>query len=133
MTSALGEVRVDARADRRVTIRRTTRVGDRQGDPLEDLGVVPDFVHKMTKRDVLEANQDLAAAVGEILAARTAYVLDAEPVPEGAVTTLQVTTRNLERLDVYVVSSAVNSSTSISPASPQRAVMESTSSAKMPA
>jgi hypothetical protein len=85
-----------------VAIRRTTRVGDRQGDPLEDLGVIPDFVHQMTKEDVLGTNEDLITAVGEILAGMPAYVLDAEPVPDGTGTALRVTTRNLSRLDVHV-------------------------------
>ena len=32
----------------RVSIRRTTRVGERSGVPVEDLGVVPNEVHRMT-------------------------------------------------------------------------------------
>ena len=42
--------------------------------------------------------EDLITAVGEILASRPAFVLDAEP----AGTTLKVTTVSLSRLDVYV-------------------------------
>lgn len=46
-------------ANMRVAIRRTTRVGDNAGLPLEDLGVQPDKIHRMTRDDVLEGNRDL--------------------------------------------------------------------------
>jgi imidazolonepropionase-like amidohydrolase len=46
-------------SDMRVAARRTTRVGGRQGDILEDLGVKPDIRYFMTRRDVLEGNRDL--------------------------------------------------------------------------
>ncbi len=49
-------------ANMRVAIRRTTRVGDNAGLPLEDLGVQPDAIHRMTRDDVLEGNRDLIAA-----------------------------------------------------------------------
>ncbi len=42
----------------RVAIRRSTRVGEMSGMPLEDLGVIPDApVYKMTRNDVF---QDIA-------------------------------------------------------------------------
>lgn len=53
--------------DMRVAIRRTTRVGDNAGLPLEDLGVQPDAIHRMTRDDVLEGNRDLVAAAAELL------------------------------------------------------------------
>jgi hypothetical protein len=46
-------------ADMRVAARRTTRVGNRQGDILEDLGVKPDILYRMTRRDVMDGNLDL--------------------------------------------------------------------------
>ncbi len=49
-------------ADMRVAIRQTTRIGDNAGLPLEDLGVQPDAIHRMTRDDVLEGNRDLIAA-----------------------------------------------------------------------
>ncbi len=49
-------------ADMRVAIRRTTRVGDNAGLPLEDLGVRPEERHQLTRDDVLEGNRDLIAA-----------------------------------------------------------------------
>ena len=54
-------------ASMRVAIRRTLRVGALAGTPLEDLGVVPDSLHAMTKRDLLEANLDLINQAGDLL------------------------------------------------------------------
>jgi C-terminal processing protease CtpA/Prc len=51
----------------RVAIRRTTRVGERVGMPLEDLGVEPDFQHRLTKDDLLNQNKDLIEHAAEIL------------------------------------------------------------------
>lgn len=45
----------------RTAIRRSTRVKMMAGVPLEDLGVTPDKVHRMTKNDVLGTNEDLIA------------------------------------------------------------------------
>jgi hypothetical protein len=52
----------------RVSIRRTTRVGKNIGMPLEDLGVVPDHIHHMTKNDLLNKNADLIEKAAGILA-----------------------------------------------------------------
>jgi hypothetical protein len=51
----------------RVAIRRTTRVGERPGVPVEDLGVEPDEIHLMTRADVLQGNIDLIAHAARIL------------------------------------------------------------------
>ena len=54
--------------DMRVAARRTTRVGNRQGDILEDLGVKPDVRYLMTRRDILEGNLDLIdAAIAQLI------------------------------------------------------------------
>lgn len=52
----------------RVSIRRTTRVGKNIGMPLEDLGVIPDHIHHMTKNDLLHQNADLIEKAAVILA-----------------------------------------------------------------
>lgn len=52
----------------RVAIRRSTRVGERSGMPLEDLGVVPDETHQVTRDDLLHRNRDLIERAGELLA-----------------------------------------------------------------
>jgi hypothetical protein len=82
----------------RVAIRRTTRVGARAGDPVEDIGVVPDVIHRLTRRDLLEGNPDLiarAAAVLSELPARALTVELREPAKAS------VTVRGISRLDVH--------------------------------
>lgn len=54
----------------RVALRRATRVRDCVGVPLEDFGVTPNYEHKLTRRDVRDANQDLMARAVEILSNR---------------------------------------------------------------
>ncbi len=83
-------------ANFRVAIRRTTRVGERSGVPLEDLGVVPDHLHRMTREDVVGSNADLIAAAGALLAAAPVRGL-AATVTAGSVT---VTTASVSRLDI---------------------------------
>ncbi|NET06923.1 MAG: peptidase S41 [Symploca sp. SIO2B6] len=55
----------------RLAVRRSTRVGQRIGFPLEDFGVVPDYIHNMTKNDLLKDNVDLFEHAASILAAMT--------------------------------------------------------------
>lgn len=87
----------------RVSLRRCLRVGARFGQPVEDLGVVPDHLHRLTVRDVVEENDDLMDAAGELLAARTPRVLDAElGAPSGGMRTLTLQTEAIESVDVYL-------------------------------
>ena len=51
----------------RVAIRRTTRVKDNVGQPVEDLGVKPDQMHRLTRNDLLNENEDLIKAGIDIL------------------------------------------------------------------
>jgi hypothetical protein len=86
----------------RVAVRRCTRVGTRSGVLVEDLGIVPDEIHHMTKDDVLNGNVDLINKAGGILAAMPVQSLKAE-VQDGSVTTrIGVTTKNITRLDIFV-------------------------------
>jgi C-terminal processing protease CtpA/Prc len=55
-------------ASMRVAIRRTTRVGDSAGLPVEDVGVTPDRIHKITRKDLLDGNVDLIKSAAAILA-----------------------------------------------------------------
>jgi hypothetical protein len=57
-------------AGMRVAIRRTLRVGRRAGAPVEDLGVIPDERHDLTRNDVLKGNVDLINRAGKLLAAK---------------------------------------------------------------
>jgi C-terminal processing protease CtpA/Prc len=54
-------------ADMRVAVRRTLRVGMNAGIPLEDLGVVPQHRHEMTRADLLDGNRDLIDSACRIL------------------------------------------------------------------
>jgi hypothetical protein len=56
-----------ASASFRVALRRATRVGDRIGVPLEDLGVEADEVHELTRRDITDRNADLLVAAAGLL------------------------------------------------------------------
>lgn len=50
----------------RVAIRRATRVGKNAGEPLEDLGVEPDHLHRPTLNDLLDGDRDLFDRAGEL-------------------------------------------------------------------
>jgi hypothetical protein len=86
-------------ADFRIAVRRTVRVGANAGDIVEDLGVRPDHLHRMTRRDLLEDNVDLIEQAAQLLALRKAYAIEADFTAE---TQVDVTTRNLTRLDVFL-------------------------------
>ncbi|HEX4814993.1 MAG TPA: S41 family peptidase [Nonomuraea sp.] len=87
-------------AGMRVSIRRTLRVHDLAGTPVEDLGVVPDHRHPMTRRDVLSDNEDLLDRAGQLLAGLPARRLD--PQVSAGSGELTLTTRGLDRADVYL-------------------------------
>jgi C-terminal processing protease CtpA/Prc len=87
-------------ADMRVAARRTTRVGIKQGDILEDLGVRPDIRHNSSRRDLLEGNWDLIdRAIGE-LAKRKPHptTISIEPRP-GRSPLVVVHAMNVARID----------------------------------
>lgn len=85
-----------------VAIRRCTRVGKRSGVLVEDLGVVPDKVHSLTQQDVLNGNVDLIHKAGEMLRSMTAYTVTARVPDSGSPKKMEVTTRNVDRLDIYL-------------------------------
>ena len=73
------------------------------GQPVEDLGVVPDTLHELTKRDLLEENADLMAAAGALLAQRQPRLLRFTSTPAGTdKRKLTVTTRSIASIDLYV-------------------------------
>jgi hypothetical protein len=87
-----------------VAIRRTTRVKDRSGVLLEDLGVVPDATHRMTRNDVLNGNPDLIAAAGKLLFEGNVKVRSLmgtlDRSQPGAIR-VQVKAANVDRVDAY--------------------------------
>jgi C-terminal processing protease CtpA/Prc len=87
----------------RVALRRCLRVGAWMGQPVEDLGVVPDEIHELTKKDLLEENVDLMAAAGALLAQRQPRVLRFTSAASGAAKRkLTITTGSVASVDVYV-------------------------------
>ena len=86
----------------RVAARRSTRVGERAGVPLEDLGVVPDERYRMTRADLLEHNVDLIAKAAQLLAARPLQSLSIEAVGAAPVNQVRVTSTNIDRVDIVV-------------------------------
>jgi cytosine/adenosine deaminase-related metal-dependent hydrolase len=89
--------------DMTVAVRRTLRTGRAAGTPVEDLGIVPDEIYRMTERDLLESNADLIERAAALVAARPKYQLAASDIDVSA-TRLKVivSTRALDRLDVLV-------------------------------
>jgi C-terminal processing protease CtpA/Prc len=87
----------------RVSARRTIRVSGESGTPLEDLGVIPDILHFMTRKDLLERNVDLIEHAGELLGGKTVYVLNViSRRIDGDDLELEIRTQNLDRLDTYL-------------------------------
>ncbi|HEX6144803.1 MAG TPA: S41 family peptidase [Geminicoccaceae bacterium] len=88
----------------RVAMRRNLRVGPLSGTPLEDLGVVPDVDHPLTRNDLLNGNVDLLDHAAALLASQPRRRLVAERVggAAGGVVRLRITTAGIDRLDVAV-------------------------------
>jgi hypothetical protein len=89
-------------ANLRVAIRRTLRVGNLSGTPVEDLGVRPDATHQMTRRDLLEGNLDLLEAAGALLAAMPTRRLDVTAKLTGTTLNVELDVDGLDRVDVYL-------------------------------
>jgi hypothetical protein len=98
-------------AGMRVSMRRTLRVHEREGMPLEDLGVIPDAslydakstdIHKMTKQDLLNDNIDLINHAASILAKMPVYKISLEITPNAENLAVKTETQNISRLDVFL-------------------------------
>jgi len=89
--------------DFRVAVRRTTRVGIRAGVPLEELGVVPNEMHWMTLRDVMEGNVDLIEHAARLLAAQPEQRLSASVIDDGNHGfKVEFTASQIDRVDLYL-------------------------------
>ena len=86
----------------RVSIRRNVRVGERAGTPIEDLGVTPDIMYNMTRRDLLEDNVDLIKEASNILADMPVRQLDAVLSDQADVLKIDLRTLGISRIDMYV-------------------------------
>jgi Peptidase family S41 len=89
-------------ANMRVSIRRTLRVGAQSGTPLEDLGVVPNVRHRMTRDDLLAGNKDLLDRAGALLAGLPVRRLDIAAVLDAGDLRVDLTVANVDRADIYV-------------------------------
>ena len=90
-------------ADIRVAIRRTTRVDENEGDIIEDLGITPDFVHEMTRNDVLNNNEDLNSATIDLIANSKLYTIQIViQERDDKLPIVELTTKNVDRIDATV-------------------------------
>jgi C-terminal processing protease CtpA/Prc len=95
--------RLPAGAQFRVALRRSLRVGRRSGEPVEDLGVVPDERYRMTSRDLLQGNADLMERAGAILSGGTPRQLEVQVGAQaGSEVRLELTTDGLTGVDIYL-------------------------------
>ena len=95
----------------RVSIRRTLRVGEQSGTPVEDLGITPDERYRMTRNDLLNSNEDLIGRAAELLASQPVRALDVEIAETTQLLKLSVTTLGLDGLDLYIDGRPVESHT----------------------
>ena len=93
-----------------VALRRSLRVGRQAGEPLEDVGVMPEIVRPLTATDLLEGNSDLIDFACENLAALPSYQLGIEGI-QGRIRAagtkhlklrLTVVTRGITRLEAHI-------------------------------
>ncbi|KUJ68186.1 peptidase S41 [Streptomyces albus subsp. albus] len=91
------------RADMRVAVRRALRVGAQSGTPVEDLGVIPDALHRTTRRDLLDGNADLLDRAGRMLASMRSHSIDiTQLLPDEGSLRLSMRASRVDRLDIYV-------------------------------
>ena len=81
----------------RVAARRSTRVGQRSGVPLEDLGVAPDERYFMTRDDLLQRNVDLIARAARILKGKPKQTLQIETTGAAPFAKVVVKATDLDR------------------------------------
>jgi Peptidase family S41 len=87
-------------ANMRVAIRRTLRVGQLSGTPVEDLGVRPDTVHKLTRNDLLAGNSDLLDAAGELLVSMPVRRLHVDTSLGADKLTARIDVDGIDRVDI---------------------------------
>ncbi|MGJ5817861.1 S41 family peptidase [Paludibaculum fermentans] len=86
-----------------LAIRRSSRVGDRAGHPLEDTGVLADELYNQTRNDLLNFDEDLMHFACRRLAAQPAFalrILSVEAQPDHL--SVELTAENIDRLEVVV-------------------------------
>jgi len=100
-SSSIHPLSVDAGMN--AAVRRSVRVGPNAGTLLEDLGVVPDERHWLTRRDVLEGNPNLIEHASKILSRRRPYRLSITSARvSGGTAEITLDTKNLSSVDIHV-------------------------------
>lgn len=90
-------------AGMRVAVRRSIRVGKMAGRPLEELGIVPDRRHYMTRNDLISRNSDMIKKAASILMEKPSYGLSLTlRQNQDRSQTIEVATKNISRLDIYI-------------------------------
>lgn len=89
-------------ADMRVAIRRCTRIGQRNGTPVEDYGVTPDFRYYLTKADVAGNNEDLIAAAAKILKGLPQQTVHLTPNATDPRQKFKIDSSNIDRVDMFI-------------------------------
>lgn len=89
-------------SDLRVAVRRMLRVGRHAGDVLEDLGVVPNQIHAMTRDDVLQGNVDLIDAAAQILSAMEDHAVSFTVENRAGNRVIRVQTRHVDWITLLV-------------------------------
>ncbi|GAA1510101.1 S41 family peptidase [Kribbella lupini] len=89
-------------ANLRVAIRRTLRVGELSGTPVEDVGVRPHAIHRMTRADLLSGNADLLEAAGQMLAGMPRRRLEVSTSMAGTTLTVGLEVEGIDRVDLYL-------------------------------
>jgi len=95
----------------RVAVRRTLRVGEYSGIPIEDLGVLPDEEYKMKEDDLINGNVGLINKAAEILARKPTYtfIVKTSLLNEKLIE-INIITENITRVDFYVDNRPLKSS-----------------------
>ena len=94
----------------RVAMRRSLRVGPQAGTEVEDLGIVPDEFHAMTRNDVLNGNGDLMEAATALLTTMPIFALSVQttPKPNGTLA-VDINSKNVDSFDFYLDDRALRS------------------------
>jgi len=93
-----------------LAMRRSVRVGQRDGRPLEELGITPDHRHYMTKRDLMNQNVDLVRKAARLLESKPAYSLTVEAMKGRSALRITASSKvrprdnrkRISRVDVFV-------------------------------
>ena len=101
--------RLPSDSDMRVSIRRNVRVGDYAGTPVEDLGILPNERHNITRNDLLEENVDLIKKASEILVGLPVRQFDVVLFNKAGSLEIELTTLGISRVDIYVDGRPVDS------------------------